>query len=401
MKNVDNGSIGEIRTKAFLIDRFWILERSIDIHGADYIIQRKLSEQNILDKIPPRFGVVQVKFMQDENTSHYIHSDYVLNVGGEPRREFFLMIHTGDETNNKKYLISADEIKNDFKVCSVGKNSGKYYIPGTVLRSSKYEVTNNKGALDRIEHTIRLADFASNRTFLFRTVPSLFTKEEIDYDFTRPLPTNEGIDIPNAFRKLKRQLSSIIFEVEEVSDKIKVALETTNPLDTIGVIKDLLKEHGLFDYPIDNLEQIELAAKEHEAKHNCLKEIGVLDNYCDIRRKIESDTIEFLEPIIEEGFTKNKGYVLTLDYNYKDLTGCSISQEVKDKSDIPVGKDTLSYMSDIILSDPGKIVFYLFPYYYREYIGENWNERLKNIIYSYIDQIMDEIYLNLFPDQRE
>ncbi len=63
MKNVDNGTIGEIRTKAFLIDRFWILERSIDIHGADYIIQRKLSEKNLLDRIPPRFGVVQVKFM--------------------------------------------------------------------------------------------------------------------------------------------------------------------------------------------------------------------------------------------------------------------------------------------------------------------------------------------------
>lgn len=35
LKSMQNGSIGEMRTKAFLIDRFWILERSVDIHGGD------------------------------------------------------------------------------------------------------------------------------------------------------------------------------------------------------------------------------------------------------------------------------------------------------------------------------------------------------------------------------
>ena len=31
---MQNGALGEARTKAFLLDRFWILERSVDIHGA-------------------------------------------------------------------------------------------------------------------------------------------------------------------------------------------------------------------------------------------------------------------------------------------------------------------------------------------------------------------------------
>ena len=62
LKAMQNGSIGEARSKAFLIDRFWLLERSVDIDGADFIIQRRLTKKNLLDKEAPRLGVVQAKF---------------------------------------------------------------------------------------------------------------------------------------------------------------------------------------------------------------------------------------------------------------------------------------------------------------------------------------------------
>ena len=42
LKRMENGTIGETRTKAFLLDRFWVLERSVDIEGADFLIQRKI-----------------------------------------------------------------------------------------------------------------------------------------------------------------------------------------------------------------------------------------------------------------------------------------------------------------------------------------------------------------------
>ena len=29
-----NGAVGEARTKALLLDRFWVLERSVDVEGA-------------------------------------------------------------------------------------------------------------------------------------------------------------------------------------------------------------------------------------------------------------------------------------------------------------------------------------------------------------------------------
>ncbi|AJS58191.1 hypothetical protein [Paenibacillus sp. IHBB 10380] len=63
---MENGGLAEARTKAFLMDRFWILERSVDIQGADFIIQRRLTSQNILDATPPRFGVIQVKYYQNK-----------------------------------------------------------------------------------------------------------------------------------------------------------------------------------------------------------------------------------------------------------------------------------------------------------------------------------------------
>lgn len=66
IKRAENGAIGEARARAFLLERFWLLERSIDKDGADYLIQRRLTEDNFLSRDPPRLGVVQVKFVQDE-----------------------------------------------------------------------------------------------------------------------------------------------------------------------------------------------------------------------------------------------------------------------------------------------------------------------------------------------
>jgi len=76
---MQNGAIGEARTKSFLIDRFWILERSVDIEGADFIIQRRLSEKSLLDERAPRLGIVQAKFFKSDKTTQYVSVSYVLD----------------------------------------------------------------------------------------------------------------------------------------------------------------------------------------------------------------------------------------------------------------------------------------------------------------------------------
>jgi len=40
LKAMGNGALGEARALAFLLDRFWVLERSVDVQGADLIVQR-------------------------------------------------------------------------------------------------------------------------------------------------------------------------------------------------------------------------------------------------------------------------------------------------------------------------------------------------------------------------
>lgn len=79
LKAMQNGTIAEARSRAFLLDRFWVLERSVDIDGADFIIQRRITNKNILDREAPRLGVVQVKFFGTSNTTHYVHKQYVVN----------------------------------------------------------------------------------------------------------------------------------------------------------------------------------------------------------------------------------------------------------------------------------------------------------------------------------
>ena len=37
--------LGEARARAFLMERFWVLERSVDVEGADYLIQQRLTQR--------------------------------------------------------------------------------------------------------------------------------------------------------------------------------------------------------------------------------------------------------------------------------------------------------------------------------------------------------------------
>lgn len=77
----EHGALGEARAKSLLLERFWVLERSVDVHGADFLIQRRLLGTHILKRDSPRFGVIQVKFVQDGRTPIRVPSDHVRDEG--------------------------------------------------------------------------------------------------------------------------------------------------------------------------------------------------------------------------------------------------------------------------------------------------------------------------------
>lgn len=68
--------------------------------------------------------------MQDEKTIQHIHEEYVVDKKGEPRREFFLIIHSGDEDNRRQFLLSAEDIKDGFSVREYDEVK-KFVICGT------------------------------------------------------------------------------------------------------------------------------------------------------------------------------------------------------------------------------------------------------------------------------
>jgi hypothetical protein len=85
---MEHASIGESRVRALLVERFWVLERSVDVEGADYLIQCRLVPS--ATSTPIRLGRVQAKFLQDESGAAYVPQEYVQDPSGRVYAQFFV-----------------------------------------------------------------------------------------------------------------------------------------------------------------------------------------------------------------------------------------------------------------------------------------------------------------------
>ena len=299
VKIVQNGAIGEARTRSFLMDRFWILERSIDIHGADFFIQRRLTHRNMLDRNAPNLGVVQAKFIETSSTSHYIHCEYVIDKQGLPRDEFFLIVHTGSEENLLMYFLTSKEINENFKKV-MHKGNEKFFMPGKMLKNDKFEVTSRRETLDKIEAQLIKADFAKNREYLSWNLIS----HEISYDdilpeFNIPIDNYWG-DIPEGFYETKINAANALTEVENVCFILKSIASETDPIKAAEYLDDFryycsggLNWYVSLPDNIYNEEFIGIVQKHKEIVQK-LKDHKMLDVYITSQKKIESHFIEFL-----------------------------------------------------------------------------------------------------------
>lgn len=299
VKVAQNGAIGEARTRSFLLDRFWILERSIDIHGADFIIQRRLTNRNILDRNAPKLGVVQAKFISTSSTSHYIHCEYVVDKQGLPRDEFFLIIHTGKEENPLMYFLTAKEIDEHFKKV-IHNGDEKFHISGRIIKDDRFKVTSRRVILDKIETQLIKADFAKNREYLSWTLAS----SEISYDdilpeFNIPIDNYWG-DIPEAFYETKKNAAKALIEVENVCFILKSIATETDPIKAAEYLDDFRYHcRGGLNWYIslpDNIydEEFINIVQRHQEIIQELKDHNMLDEYLISQKQIENDFIEFL-----------------------------------------------------------------------------------------------------------
>lgn len=293
LKAMENGGLGEARAKAFLMDRFWVLERSVDIEGADYLVQRRLTRQNFMDRDPPRLGVVQVKFIQDGGTSISVHKSYVCDDKGSPFNEFFLLVFTGREDNEKSYLLSAKEIVGTFKEVVDGTRTLLRLGGAKLLANSNHEVTHKGLALDRIEHALRNADFLANRRFLGSTSYVEVSRDHIDEDYLKPLDNSYG-NLQKEFFVSKKKLQSALFDIEEVADAMRRILASTDPVEAFRIYEDEISQHvdgsGRLDLgrPRDIFdEDFIAAARNHTARLIRLRALGIEGTYFALLRECE------------------------------------------------------------------------------------------------------------------
>lgn len=299
VKVAQNGAIGEARTRSFLLDRFWILERSIDIHGADFIIQRRLTNRNILDRNAPKLGVVQAKFISTSSTSHYIHCEYVIDKQGLSRDDFFLIIHTGNEESPLMYFLTAKEIDEHFKKV-IHNGDEKFHIPGRIIKDDRFKVTSRRVILDKIETQLIKADFAKNREYLSWTLAS----SEISYDdilpeFNIPIDNYWG-DIPEAFYETKKNAAKALIEVENVCFILKSIATETDPIKAAEYLDDFRYHcRGGLNWYIslpDNIYDKEFIniVQRHQEIIQELKDHNMLDEYLISQKQIENNFTEFL-----------------------------------------------------------------------------------------------------------
>lgn len=304
LKAIQNGSLGEARAKAFLMDRFWILERSVDIEGADLIIQRRLTNKNLLDKAPPKLGFVQVKFLESEKTTHYIPTAYILDSEGKVREDFFLFLHTGYEEHAKVYFLTTDIVNSEFEIAEIDGVT-KYRIGGTkILKTDKYLVKSNSATLSRIENRLELADFKKNREFISWKLPNIIAIPSAILPEYKEKIENSWGDIPEEFQRIKDNALKAMKDIEQIYLELKEIAEEVDPLEAFDKIEGLRRELGSSTYGrwgndiVDNLydQDFYYTCKNHYEKVKTLKKDGLLDDYINAKTILIERVVEFLTP---------------------------------------------------------------------------------------------------------
>lgn len=234
---MQNGSIGEARARAFLINRFWVLERSVDIHGADFLIQRRLTERVSLDR--QRLGIVQVKHVQDGNTPISIPDRYVVDEEGHPRGEFFLLVSTGVEDSEEMYLLTAEHIVTDLKF----RNGSYYGQASRIVNSRNRRIASRTLTLNAIEQSMRLVSVADNRRFVMEHGFVQAEPDQIDTDLLDPLIDWYG-EVPTRFFEAKKEAEDMLMEAIDLQDALGRMILTSDPLEFSEIYDSAISDYA-------------------------------------------------------------------------------------------------------------------------------------------------------------
>ncbi|MFW5793802.1 MAG: hypothetical protein ACOCWC_05915 [Bacteroidota bacterium] len=330
IKRMQNGSIGEARTKSFLIDRFWILERSVDIDGADFIVQIRLIGEEAISQKLTKFGRIQSKYCQDGNTQIRLKKDYVVDSQGKERLDFFLIVCTGIEDTQSMYLLTANDILTIFGDSEKLKESNVFCFYSKRIFNDRYLIKNKQFALNRIEKSIDCSDYFKNRSFIFTELNTANPKfNNILPEFTEDIEYSSG-RIPEMFREKKVVAYNSILEIENVYSLLKEFVETIDPIEATIIAEKLLNK-----YPQRILKLPEIFSQDfyyilvcHKELIMSLKKEGALDNYIMAKTRIQKSLNEFLR---KQNFVNNENltHKITILYDSDNFEINNISNHLE------------------------------------------------------------------------
>lgn len=192
-KREENGVKGESRTLAILVDDFWVLKRSVDVGGADFLVQ--IPAEN-LDELFDRnnkiqvFGIIQTKYFENNNQVKIL-SKYVECDKGLPRTEFFALLHSTDKDGEDiHFFFTANEVQKEFYK---DKTSKHYCFSITQDRNyTDFKNIKKKTILSRIKEGILSTEKERNVDLI--KIVYVNTQHTVSHSpATRIIETNEAI----------------------------------------------------------------------------------------------------------------------------------------------------------------------------------------------------------------
>lgn len=184
-----NGNIGESLTLALLLKHFWVMKRTPDVDGADFLVQlqhsslEKLRASNSEIQV---LGIVQSKYFQEKNEVK-VHRQYVLD-NDEPRSDFFCLLHTEDaEGEDVTYFFNSQDIVDSFR------ERGEYFLFSLTKERifSKYRSLKKTHIVNEIKNGILKTKAERNKAYINKLFRIVIT------------PTQHNQQIPNFTYQLR------------------------------------------------------------------------------------------------------------------------------------------------------------------------------------------------------
>lgn len=259
----ENGNLGETRSAALLAERFWVLRRTVDVDGADFLIQLDDPTVRFTDPMPPRLGVVQSKFSQDEKTSHHIPVDYVIDRRtGHSLVGFFLLIHVGRGRAKKRFLLTAQQIADDL---SLNADHTEFYV-GAKAYDAKFRADDDETVLDFMENVLvaRTQEDAKRLLFSVQIPEYPLKRSNLNNEWLAPIP-NEFAFLPDLLYRVKYSLRGVLDSLASLFESIGELLiekDVDKCLEYIDVVKsDSIVRRQDGGFRIDDLGELNLGGE--------------------------------------------------------------------------------------------------------------------------------------------